>query len=215
METTVKKLNELGAMPPVLEWANQCAKKGKTLKEAWDTCDDGQVLLWILGRLTGAPFSKARKELALAISKCVRLVLVSPNPDTRNPRAILGVFATGIKHSDEILDTALHNAIVYYQEVLGRKYNECPPPEERQAFINEAINQASYAIVDTFDTIQTPIPSRAGIAALGEAARSLACLVSSHLGIKKGGRAAMRFLAKSARILRRHYPNPPPELAGQ
>jgi len=42
---------------------------------AWNACDRGDWMLWILGKLAGPPMSDSRRPLALAACECARLAL--------------------------------------------------------------------------------------------------------------------------------------------
>ena len=51
-------------------------------QEAWDACERGDWMLWLLGKLSGPPESKSREKLVLASCGCARLVVhlaASPN----------------------------------------------------------------------------------------------------------------------------------------
>ena len=44
-------------------------------EKAWATCDRGDWMLWLAGRLSGGSESDARKQLVLAACECARLAL--------------------------------------------------------------------------------------------------------------------------------------------
>ena len=76
----VSKLIELRACQEALRWA-----KGQTDDaSAWATCERGDWMLWLLGRIAGPPWSDSRKPLVLAACECARLAL----PYTKNPRVL-------------------------------------------------------------------------------------------------------------------------------
>ena len=81
MKKHSKKLKELGACKNAVEWAD----KFTTAQEAWDACERGDWMLWLLGKLSGSPRSKSRKKLVLASVKCARLgVLLPLSPASNN-----------------------------------------------------------------------------------------------------------------------------------
>ena len=43
---------------------------------AWNTCERGDWMLWVLGKLSGKPESASRKKLVLAACACARLALI-------------------------------------------------------------------------------------------------------------------------------------------
>jgi len=65
MKSTKDILTELGACPGAVKWAGR-----KTHKRAWETCKQGDWLLWIAGSL-----DIDRKLLVLAACACVRRAL--------------------------------------------------------------------------------------------------------------------------------------------
>ena len=76
--TYLKKLNACGN---AVEWAGQFP----TLQRAWDVCERGDWMLWLLGKQSGPPKSKSRKKLVLAACKCARLALKYIPKDEKRP----------------------------------------------------------------------------------------------------------------------------------
>ena len=65
-------LTVLGACPDAVAWA----KTQPSLAVAWQRCERGDWMIWLLGRLdTSAPWSEARKPLVRAAVACARLAL--------------------------------------------------------------------------------------------------------------------------------------------
>jgi len=64
----LKKLNPCGNAVVFVE-------KYKNPQGAWDACNRGDWMLWLLGKLSGSPRSKSRKKLVLTACKCARLSL--------------------------------------------------------------------------------------------------------------------------------------------
>jgi len=71
MKNHIVYLKKLEACKEAVEWAKQFT----TLQEAWDVCERGDWMLWLLGKKSGKPESKSRKKLVLAACKCARLSL--------------------------------------------------------------------------------------------------------------------------------------------
>ena len=55
--------------------ALQWAAGFDTFDAAWQACERGDWMLWILGKLSGPPESERRKKLALAAADCAELSL--------------------------------------------------------------------------------------------------------------------------------------------
>ena len=47
----------------------------KTLNQAWQVCERGDWMLWLLGKLAGKPGTKSRKKLAYTAACCAELAL--------------------------------------------------------------------------------------------------------------------------------------------
>ena len=63
----IKKLEKLHVCKEAVEWA----KEYPNLQKAWDACDRGDWMLWLVGKLSGSPESNKRKKLVLAACDCV------------------------------------------------------------------------------------------------------------------------------------------------
>ena len=75
------KLIKLKACPEAIEWASE----QKNQKQAWNDCERGDWMLWLLGKLSGKPESQKRKKLVLAACECSRLSLKYIQKDEKRP----------------------------------------------------------------------------------------------------------------------------------
>lgn len=64
-------LESVGACREPLRWVADFADA----QTAWDACERGDWMLWVLGRLSGPPGSDSRKKVVLAACECARLAL--------------------------------------------------------------------------------------------------------------------------------------------
>lgn len=81
----IKKLTELGINNEVVKWMENFP----TLEEAWQACDRGDWMLWLVGRLSGHPKSQSRKKVVLTACECARLSLKHvPEEEKRSKKAI-------------------------------------------------------------------------------------------------------------------------------
>ncbi len=71
MKTWVKPIKEMGACAEGLVFA----ERYDSLTEAWASCEHGDWMLWLLGKLSGEPGSDSRRKLVLTACKCARLSL--------------------------------------------------------------------------------------------------------------------------------------------
>ena len=96
MKTHTTYLKKLNACPEAVGWADQFP----TLQDAWDNCDRGEWMLWLLGKQVGEPGTKSRKKLVLTACKCARLSLKYIPEDEKRPiKAIQTAekYARGVK----------------------------------------------------------------------------------------------------------------------
>ena len=80
-KSTIKKLEKLNPCSAAVDFA----KEYKTSQEAWDACECGDWMLWLLGKLSGPPESKSRKKLVWVACKCARLSLRYVQKGERRP----------------------------------------------------------------------------------------------------------------------------------
>lgn len=67
----VARLADLAACADALVWT----RTQPDAATAWATCERGDWMLWLLGRLSGEPESDARKKLVYTAMQCARLAL--------------------------------------------------------------------------------------------------------------------------------------------
>ena len=70
-QTMIKKLASLHPCNEAVEWL----KEQSSMKVAWETCERGDWMLWLLGKLSGKIGSKSRKKLVWTACQCARLSL--------------------------------------------------------------------------------------------------------------------------------------------
>jgi hypothetical protein len=75
-------LRNLGACAGAVAWLAE----QPDADTAWSTCPRGDWMLWLLGRLAGLPWSRARRRLVLACCECARLALVHAPAGEDRPR---------------------------------------------------------------------------------------------------------------------------------
>jgi hypothetical protein len=71
IKRVVNSLIKMGACKEAIEWL----ETQSSIKQAWDTCERGDWMLWLLGKLSGEPGSEKRKPLVLAACGCARLAM--------------------------------------------------------------------------------------------------------------------------------------------
>jgi len=102
-----KLLIKLGACSEALSWS-----KGKSLKIVWETCERGDWMLWLAGKMIDAEGWPSRQDVVLAACDCVEPALKYVAKDEDRPRKCTDVarrWAEG-KASIEELRTARRDA---------------------------------------------------------------------------------------------------------
>ena len=85
MKKHITYLNSLSACEKAVVWATQFP----TLQKAWDKCERGDWMLWLIVKQAGGLVSKSRKKLVLTACKCARLALkYVPKEEKRPLKAI-------------------------------------------------------------------------------------------------------------------------------
>lgn len=74
-------LEIIDACKDARQWA-----KGKTLHEVWTTCERGDWLLWLAGRMEGQPGWHTRQQIVLAACDCAETALQYVPVDENRPR---------------------------------------------------------------------------------------------------------------------------------
>jgi len=76
-----EKLKEINACFDAIQWAENYT----SLQKAWDNCERGDWILWLIGKQAGKPESKSRKKLVLTACKCARLALKHVPKNEKRP----------------------------------------------------------------------------------------------------------------------------------
>ena len=85
-------LSELRACSAAREWA-----EGKDLKTAWDTCERGDWLLWLAGRMADKPGWATHKAIVSVACDCAELALPYAAPGEMRPAECIRVVRTWVK----------------------------------------------------------------------------------------------------------------------
>jgi hypothetical protein len=71
MKNWIRRIERLGACEEALEWCEDY----DSFQKAWQACERGDWMLWLMGKKTEGRGSEKRKLLVLASCKCARLAL--------------------------------------------------------------------------------------------------------------------------------------------
>jgi len=81
MKKHITYLKKLNACNEAIVWAIQF----DTLQQAWNVCERGDWMVWLIAIQSGDPESKSRKKLALLLCRIVRPVLKFVPEDDKRP----------------------------------------------------------------------------------------------------------------------------------
>ena len=94
------ELKSLGACKEAVDWvATQ-----PDAATAWRTCQRGDWMLWLAGRLSGKPWSVKRRRLVLCACECARLALKYVRPGEDRPRLAIEAAEKWARHEGPTLD---------------------------------------------------------------------------------------------------------------
>jgi hypothetical protein len=82
MEKQIENLKKLRPCPEALNWVLE----QNDPQQAWDDCERGDWMLWLLGKIAKGLTSKSRKQLVLIACECARLKLKHVPEGEARPR---------------------------------------------------------------------------------------------------------------------------------
>jgi len=173
-----KRLEATGACHEAVEWA----RKQPSRQAAWDKCDRGDWLLWILG-YTCKPNSAQHKRLVLAACKCARLSLRHVPKGENRPLAAIRTaerWSAGMATIEEVRDA------------VADAYNAAA----------DAYNAASSAAA-------ARPANAAALAAAFAADATVNATANVTLAAAFAADTRVKTLRRCAIIVRKHFPKPP------
>jgi len=164
---------------------------------AWQECQRGDRMLWLLGKLAGEPGSDSRRPLVLAACGCARLVLPFVPDDEPRPLRAIEVAEAWARGALSLNDVRAAN-YTYAAHVAHAVY---------------AAAAATYAVYAAYDTDAAYAASAARYAADAAyaAAHCAACADLPRPDAPYGAdyAAYAATLTQCADIVRQHYPTAP------
>ena len=170
-------LHDVGACVDAITWAETF----DTPQEAWDACERGDRMLWLLGKLAGPVGSDSRRKLVLATTQCARLAW--PH----------------VREQDRGVIQACHDAC----EAYGRS-----DPTVTLGMVRAAVDAAAYNAAYAADAAAYNAADAAAYAAT-YAAGAAVYNAAYAAGAAAYAAARSRVFRECADIVRRHYPTAP------
>ncbi len=177
-EKLSKRIAHLHPCGKAVEWFDA----QPSVVAAWRSCQRGDWMLWLLGRLSGEPGSKGRKRLVLAACECARLALPHVPAGEERPRKAIETAEAWARGEDTTLADVRAAAAASYAAAAASA-----AASAAAAYAADAASAAAYA------AYAADAASAAADAADADAADA----------------AREKALATCVDIVRKHYPNPP------
>jgi hypothetical protein len=155
------------------------AERFNSLQEAWDNCERGDWMLWLLGRISGAPESPERKKLVVVCAEVAELVLPifeKKYPDDKRVRECIETckrYVAGNATLEELISA--------------------------RSAADAAASAASYAYAASYAADAAAYAAAADADAYAYAAASAASAADA-------ADARKSMLKQSAELVRKHYP---------
>ena len=175
-------LHTLGACSDAISWAETF----DTLQAAWDVCERGDWMFWLVGRVSGPVGSASRRKCVLVATKCARLAW--PH----------------VREQDRPVVQACYDACEAYG--LG----------DPTVFLDDVRRAARAVWAAARVAADAAVAAEAAARVAAEAAARAAVAAVAAWGAVAAVAAEAAVLKQCADILRKHYPIVPlPQEAGQ
>ena len=177
-------LNELGACSSAIGWAH-----GKTLHVVWETCDRGDWLLWLAGKMADKKGWPTRKQVVLAACACAETALkYVPKGEDRPKKAIqtARAWARGKATLEEVRAAAYaaaYAAAAYAAAAYAAAYaaDAAAAAYAAYAYADAAASAAAEAAYAAADAAYAAHAAAYAAAAYADALADCAKLVRKHL----------------------------------
>lgn len=178
-------LADLEPCDDAVEWA----RTYPTAQAAWDACERGDWMLWILGRLSGEPGSDARRRLVLCAVECAALAPAAKLPSVEEARQTCLRTAAAWARGTAGIQQLRSAADAAYDAATAASCTS----DADAAHASDASAGCAYAYATHGDV------AKAAANAAADAASAYAA----------DANATAQILMRAADIVRRHYPAPP------
>ena len=181
-KSVITKLNKMAPCRESIEWAKNQPNK----QAAWDTCERGDWMLWLLGGLSGPPGSEKRKKLVLASCDCA---------------------ATALKYSVEnrkVAEKAIRTSRLWAR---GKASIEDVRAVAYAAYAAAKAAYAAYA--DSADSYAYAAYAADAASAAAKAAYAASAVYAADSAYAASAAARTKAFKRCANIVRKHYPIAP------
>jgi hypothetical protein len=146
---TAEKLLPRNACQPAREWILSLPAS-TTARQAWQQCQRGDWMLWVIGALAGPSESESRKRLVLCACECARLALKHVPAGEERPRICIETaeaWARGEASVDQVYDAAraAYAAYAAYADYAASVADYAAYAASATAYADYAASVADYA----------------------------------------------------------------------
>ena len=196
----VQKLTELNACHKAVKWA----KKQKNPQQAWDNCERGDWMLWLICKtIAGKSMSDKRKHLVLAACDCTELALKYVVGGEDRPRKTIEIIRKWAKGDNSISERDLRNVAAAAYATYAAYAADADADAAAYAAAAAAAAAAAYAA----DAAAYAAAAYAAYAAYAAADADAAAADADAAAYAAA--AKYETLKQCANIVRKYYPNPP------
>jgi hypothetical protein len=180
------KLAKLGACADAITWA---AHQGSR-QQAWDACQRGDWMLWLIGKLAKTPGSDARRKLVMCSCEITRTALPHVPDGEDRPRLAIETAESWARREGATLDDVRTAANAAYDAYAAYAYATANAADAAYATASAAYADAAYATASAAYATATANATATAAYAAARAARA-------------------QSLSRFADIVRRYYPRAP------
>jgi len=188
-------LRKIGACSAAVKWAEQYP----TLQKAWDVCERGDWMLWLVGKLSGEIRSEKRKQLVLTTCKCARLSLHYIHKDELRPLKAIETAEQWARGENGITIQQVSAAASAAYAAYAAAYAAYAAASAAASAAYAAYS--AYAAASAAADAAYAAYSAASAASAADAADAAVSAVAKAAPIKT--------LRKCAKIVRKYYPKAP------
>ena len=111
-------IEKLERYSPCSEAVDYC-RNYTSAQKAWDSCERGDWMLWLLGKLSGESESQSRRKLVLTACKCARLSLKFVSKDEKRPLKAIQTAEAWAKRKEGVTLDDVKDATVAASALCG------------------------------------------------------------------------------------------------
>ena len=190
----IEYLENLNACSEPIKWSKQF----ETSQDAWENCERGDWMLWLLGKIAGKPGSDSRRKLVLCSAKCARTAWEWMSPEGKKAVCLAEKYGEGDKTITlkqlRITASAAYTAACAADATANA------------AYAADAADEVACAAAYAADAAEAAACAAADAAYAADAAEAACSAASAASAAASAIYARQKALKKCANIVREYYP---------